>query len=150
MWTVELLQDFKTLGGFPLYCALILASFILGEFGLSSQLFIGLILAFSLTALIRIFYFKQRPVRQSFKTWQQKIDASSFPSLHSMRAAVLATVLAAFFDNRILAVLFFALAVAVASARVLQKRHHMSDVVAGLILGILVGFASIWLARFIS
>ncbi len=147
---LEALQDVKGLGGLPLFIVAILVAFVLGEFALSYQLAVGLVLAYALTAVIRALYFRQRPVRQKFQTWWQKIDASSFPSLHSMRASVLATLLALYFNNLLLSVLFIACAVVVASSRVLLKRHFVRDVVAGLLLGIVVAFVSVWLVRFIS
>lgn len=150
MYETELLQDIKALAGFPLFGLLILITFIIGETSLSAQLFVGLILAFALTATIRAFCFKQRPIKQKFSVWWQKIDAASFPSLHAMRAAVLAVLLAVYFNNLLLTILFTICAIAVAVSRVQLKRHFPRDVVAGLILGVIVAFVSIWLARFIS
>ncbi len=146
----ELLQDIKALGGFPVYTIAVIAAFFYDRV-LSAQLLVGIVLAFGVTVLIRMFSFKERPDRQPFNGFLTKIDASSFPSLHSMRASVLATLLTLKITNPVLIILLIVYALAVGASRVQLKRHYVSDVVAGLILGILVALASVWLvARFIS
>jgi len=147
MYKEELLQDIKGLAGVPVFGVLIVLSFLLNKFELAKELFVGLIAAHILTILIRALYFRRRPDKERYRTFIEKIDASSFPSLHSMRAGVLAAVLGVYFVNFWPVLLFILCAVAVAFSRVLSKRHYASDAVVGLILGFLIG----WLAaRFIS
>ncbi len=151
MFKDELLQDIKALGGFPVYTIAIIVAFFYGMTALSAQLLVGIVLAFGVTVLIRIISFKERPDRQPFNGFLTRIDASSFPSLHSMRASILATLLIRQITNPILIILLILYAMAVGFSRVKLKRHYVSDVVAGLILGVPVALASIWLvARFIS
>ncbi len=139
----EVIQDTKGLAGLPLFCVLIVVSFLLGQIVLSAQLVVGLILAIGLTVLIRTFFFEQRPVKQKFNNYLTKIDASSFPSLHSIRAGVLATLLILHVQNLWLGMLFAFCALAVAAARVIQKRHFIHDVIAGLMFGVIIAFASV-------
>lgn len=151
MYKEEIWQDIKGLSGVPFFLVLIIISFLVGERTLACQLIIGLALAYAVTVVIRLLYFKRRPDKQGYHNLIEKIDASSFPSLHAMRAAVLATILSAFFESALLTPLFALAAVAVGVSRVMTKRHDISDVLAGLILGALVGGVSIWIAaRFIS
>ncbi len=139
------------MSGVPFFVVIIIISFLLQEKALAYQLIVGLILAYAVTSVIRLVYFKRRPDKQGYHNLIEKIDASSFPSLHAMRAAVLATVLSAFFESFWFTPLFALAAVAVAASRVMTKRHDVSDVFAGLILGVIVGGVSIWIAaRFIS
>jgi len=147
MYKQELLQDIKGISGVPLFVVLIIVSFLLGMIELSAQLTVGLVLAYAVTVLIRIFYFKRRPDKESYRTFIEKIDASSFPSLHSLRAGVLATILSLYFGNNLLTILFALCAFAVAFSRVVLKRHFASDAIAGLVLGIGIGLL---VARFIS
>lgn len=112
---------------------------------MSVRLTIGLFLAYALTSSIRFIFFKQRPDKQKFKGLAQKIDASSFPSLHAMRASCLSVLLILFFSNFWITVISIAAAVCVALVRVVQKRHFASDVIAGLIFGVLIAFVSVWL-----
>jgi undecaprenyl-diphosphatase len=147
MYQKELLQDLKGMSGVPVFGLIIIVSFLLGEKSLAAQLFAGIVIAYAVTILIRVLYFRQRPDMEKYHSFIQKIDASSFPSLHSMRAGVLGTVLALHFSNPLLSALFVLCSVAVAASRVLLKRHFVSDVVAGLVIGVIIGFA---VARLIS
>lgn len=143
MWKNELLQDIKALSGVPIYIAIILTTYLINIKELSIQLTIGLILAYAVTATIRLLHFVQRPDKQKYHNIIEKIDASSFPSLHAMRASTLATILALHFNNNILTTFFAITAIAIAKTRVLQKRHYPLDVIAGLILGVIVAYISI-------
>ncbi len=147
MWRDELLQDIKGLSGVPIFIAVVLISFFVGERALALQLTAGLALAYAITVILRIVFFSQRPDKQKFTNFVEKLDASSFPSLHSMRAAVLATILSLHFSNSLLTAFFAITAIAIAVARVLQKRHFARDVIAGLVFGAAIGFL---VAKFIS
>ncbi len=150
-FTNELVQDIKALGGFPVFTIAIIVAFFYGEIVLSAELLVAIVLAFALTVLIRMVSFKQRPDGQTYDNFLTKIDASSFPSLHSMRASILATLLALRLTNPVLIILLIVYAMAVGASRVWMKRHYTSDIVAGLVLGVFVSLASVWLvARFIS
>ncbi|MEM3153958.1 MAG: phosphatase PAP2 family protein [Candidatus Woesearchaeota archaeon] len=146
MFKDEVWQDIKGLSGVPIFVVIIISSFLLGNKQLAFQLLAGFILAYVVTIVIRFVYFKRRPDRQAYKNIIEKIDASSFPSLHAMRAAVLATILSITFHNNLLTALFAFCAICVATSRVMTKRHYISDVIVGLILGVIIG----WLATFIS
>jgi len=149
-FTNELVQDIKALGGFPVFTIAIVVAFFYDRI-LSAQLLVGIVLAFGLTVLIRMVSFKQRPDKQPFNNFLTKIDASSFPSLHSMRASILATLITLRLTNPVLIILLIVYAIAVGASRVWMKRHYTSDVAAGLVLGAFVALASVWLvARFIS
>jgi undecaprenyl-diphosphatase len=147
----EFLQDLKALAGVPLFCVVVALAFVLGKVSLASQVIVGLVLAYVLTVFIRTFYFRLRPDREKYHNYFEKINASSFPSMHAMRASVLATLLILYFNSTLLTVLFIVCALGVAVSRVMTKRHYTTDVTVGLILGVLLAFLSVWLvARFIS
>jgi membrane-associated phospholipid phosphatase len=144
----ECWQDLKAFGGIPFYTLVVFfAFFVLGEIVLFAQLVIGFILALALTVVIRMFYFRQRPVKQYYKGVIGRIDASSFPSLHTMRASVLGFLLMLAFPSVFSIVVFSAIIFGVAVARVRLERHFVSDVIAGVVFGAIVAFASILLAR---
>lgn len=147
----EFLQDLKALAGAPLFCVVIVISYFIGKPVLALQLFSGLILAYVLTFGIRTFYFRLRPDKEKYHNYFEKINASSFPSMHAMRASVFATLLVLFFNNNFLTVLFVVCAAGVGISRVLTKRHHTSDVIVGWIFGVIVALFDVWLvAKFIS
>ena len=69
----------------------------------------------------------------------------SFPSGHASLAFATATCLTAVMPRG--AIVFFLVAIAVGAERVLENAHYVSDVVAGLGLGILSGWLAIVLVR---
>lgn len=143
----EVLEDMKAFGGLPLFCLMIVLSYALGYQQLSWQLVIGIVLAYVVTTSGRIFLFKRRPDGQVYKNFLQKIDAGSFPSLHSMRAAVLATILVVFFDNTFVDVLAVIIVTSVATIRVVQKRHFVIDVIAGALAGVVIALVAVFLQK---
>ncbi|MBI4146358.1 phosphatase PAP2 family protein [Candidatus Woesearchaeota archaeon] len=147
MFKTELIQDVKALGGLPLFVLLILFAFATARDVLAAQLLAGFVLAYTVTTLLRLVFWKQRPDKEKYRGFVQKVDSGSFPSLHSMRAAVLATVLGWYFANW-LSVLFGVLAVAVGVSRVVQKRHFIRDVLAGLVLGVIVAIVGMKVVSF--
>jgi membrane-associated phospholipid phosphatase len=149
MQSREFLEDVKAFGGLPIYLVLIAIFSILGYFTMSVRLAVGLFLAYALTSTIRFVFFRQRPDKQKFKGLAQKIDASSFPSLHAMRASCLAILLILFFNNFWITCLAIGVAVCVALVRVVQKRHFASDVIAGLIFGAIIAGIAIWIQGFL-
>lgn len=68
-------------------------------------------------------------------------DDDSFPSGHATSAFALASVYAARSDNRIVPVIAYTAASAVAAARVHDDVHYLSDVVAGALIGRAVGLS---------
>ncbi|VDO28626.1 unnamed protein product [Haemonchus placei] len=107
----------------------------------------GLLLDLIFTCILKLTI--QRP-RPGYNVNDQKFEAPiadqySFPSGHSSRAAMLATLSAAFFPKyRIAAAL---LAVLVAISRVAMGRHYLSDALGGLLFGCIEGVAVLALPR---
>jgi membrane-associated phospholipid phosphatase len=139
----DIINDTTALGGLPIALLLMAVSLAAGKTALFWQLFYGFILAYAMTILIRVVYFKARPIKQKYDKGLWRLDASSFPSLHSMRSTVYSIILMNFFQNIWLSMIF-ALAVAgVAYTRVKIKRHFVSDVIGGIAIGIVIGLVVI-------
>lgn len=137
----DLTNDTTALGGLPIAVLAIVIAFVADQINLFWELVFGLILSYAVTILIRLAYFKVRPIKQKFRTIFGKVDASSFPSLHSLRSTVYAIILMNFFQNVWLTILL-ALAVAgVATTRLMLKRHYLVDVIWGVVIGLVVGLA---------
>ncbi|MBI5332066.1 MAG: phosphatase PAP2 family protein [Candidatus Aenigmarchaeota archaeon] len=136
-------RDFSAFGGLPIYIMILMILYTIGEMPALKQLAAGLVIAYIITVFFRVFYFKQRPEKQKYKNFIEKIDAGSFPSLHAMRSAILGVVLASYFANVLLTVIFALCIIGVAITRVLLKRHDPVDVSAGMGIGLAVGFVII-------
>lgn len=132
-----LIRDVSALSSVPSY---LLVTFLF--FFLDSTFFLilcfGFLLSFLVTAVTRVLYFKQRPVRQSFSTVLEKIDASSFPSLHTMRATILFLTTTLFVQNPFLQGSFLFVIPLVGAARMLLKKHDFVDVMGGFFFGVLI------------
>lgn len=74
-----------------------------------------------------------------------EIDTPSFPSGHTLESAAMATTVVLLFSHKALWAFAIAWAMSVAFSRVLLGVHYPSDVMAGIILGVLVALISHWI-----
>jgi undecaprenyl-diphosphatase len=102
---------------------------------------------FVLTGLIWWLWFKPRPfVALSFiPLIDQSAKESSFPSGHASFYFALSTIV--YFYNKKVGILFYIASFLIIVARVFVGVHWFSDILAGAILGILMGWILNWLFR---
>lgn len=104
----------------------------------SVNLLIGLVLDIVIVAVLKAFTRRRRPaydVDDQVATVKM-VDKFSFPSGHATRATMLALLFTLLYPLPFLLwIPFLAWAAAVAVSRVLLGRHHILDVVAGVIIG---------------
>lgn len=79
-----------------------------------------------------------RPAPRPPKTFFDRYDAGSFPSIHSARAAAAVTWLALVVPDRALIGLGIALALGVGWSRVYLRQHYVRDVLGGFAAGTLL------------
>ena len=134
----RLLEEATFFGGSFFF--LFLAAFMLftGDILLSLRLAALYILSFGLTVAIRTFYFRERPKKESYRNFFEKLDSSSFPSLHSMRVSGIFLLFHSYYGNLFISTLFLGVAFAVFSSRYYLKKHYISDILAGAVLGLAV------------
>jgi undecaprenyl-diphosphatase len=86
---------------------------------------------------------RKRPCQYEPHCWSKVLppDQFSFPSGHTMTAFSIALVLSYYYPP-LQAPLFF-LAISIAISRVVLGMHFLSDVLAGMVLGVALGLASI-------
>lgn len=123
---------------FYLFITLLFICF--GYYQLGIKLILGLIISYLVVSILRLLFFRERPNKKMYDNIFEKIDASSFPSKHVVRVSILFMLIVLNFQNYLLSVLFFIVMFFVSISRLVLKRHHMSDVVFGVILGLLIGF----------
>ncbi len=144
----EAMYDTTAMGGLAVYLFAALLFFLLDNTKVFAELIIALALLYAIIAAVRTLFFKRRPDRQKYTGFFTKIDAGSFPSMHTARSLVLAIILGTVFTQTTIRILLAIAVLAVAFTRVRLKRHYTSDVIGGLVLGALVAWAAIRLAPF--
>lgn len=110
-------------------------------------LILGLIFSYCLVSLIRIFYYVDRPLKQKYSNLLEKIDASSFPSLHSTRIVIISLVLGYLVKNIIFIVFLIVMSVLVMYSRIYLKKHRFVDLIAGVFLGAIIYYFSLYLVN---
>lgn len=139
----EIVSDLSSPGSFFVYAIVVAMVFVSGNYNFAMQLFIA---AFAVSAsiyIIKLFYYKPRPdnpKKIKHKDIFIKLNESSFPSIHAARASLLAVAFVSKYQN--LAAIIFAVFIiaSVSMSRIALKRHYISDVVAGILLGVFTGY----------
>ena len=132
-------EELTSLGGVLFYIIVVITLFTLNKQHESVQLIAGLLIIYVVTLLIRVVYFKKRPESMVHSSFLGRIDASSFPSVHSARAVLLAIFIAKLTGyNLIISISAALVALMVCYSRIYLKKHDAVDVIGGIILGILI------------
>ena len=136
----NIISDVSALGGLPIYSLLILY-FLIQDISIATKLIYSLIIILLIVYSIKLIYFKKRPdiSKNTFSSLLEKLESSSFPSLHAGRTAIL---FLAFFYQSSLTMMLLGLSifVLIIISRVLLKRHYISDVIVGSLLGLAIGY----------
>ena len=133
-------SDASVLGGLPFY-AVLTAYFAATNAALAVKMLYALAALFIVIYSVKLLYFKKRPdVRKSrFPSLLERLENSSFPSVHAGRAGLL--YMAFFFSQNIaLSLLGVALLASVCGSRIILKRHYAVDVAVGMLLGLIIGY----------
>ena len=133
------IRDITTFGGLPTYLGLTLFILLLqGKSELFSNLFMGIILIMLIAILIRTIYYKARPKELPHDTWLERLEASSFPSIHAARSWFLAFLFGQYFASTKLWILLSIAALAICYSRYHRKRHDLWDLLGGFGLAVIV------------
>jgi len=133
-----LFRDITTFGGAFFYGVLVLFLVLIKEYSFSLKLIWGFLITFIITVIVRKIYFKNRPNKEDYSNLFERIDASSFPSLHAARVTFLTLALSWFFQfTWTLTTLFVILGLLIAYSRIFLKKHDGWDLLGGAVLGAL-------------
>lgn len=137
----DFFRDITSFASLWWYLIITLIFLITKNYDTFARLLIGLLIIYFIVVIIRTFYFKHRPKKYSYDSYIEKLDASSFPSLHSSRAVFMSMVLIKFFNNIALSALLAIFVLVIAYSRTYLKKHDLMDVLAGIVVGVAVYFA---------
>ncbi len=131
----DLFRDITSLGSLSFYLIISIIFLLLKNFEFFKKLSIGLALIYIVVIPIRSFYFKHRPDKFKYKTYLDRLDAASFPSLHAARTSFMCLVLIRFFNNSVISLLLIVLAFPILYSRISLKKHDLTDVGGGVVIG---------------
>ncbi|MBI2578466.1 MAG: phosphatase PAP2 family protein [Candidatus Aenigmarchaeota archaeon] len=134
------MQDITAFGTVYHLAVLIAVLVAFNQNPLAYKLAAGQIIMYFISVPIKIVLFKNRPEKMRHKNIIEKIEASSFPSVHTMRIFFISSVLIPVFNNIATSVILAILSLAVAYSRIYLKRHYYADVIAGAAIGIIIGY----------
>ena len=141
-YTDLVFKDLTTFGGFVFFALVSLVALAFQEFILFYKLIFGFFLTLLTVILFRMIYHKNRPQKQEYKNFVEKMDALAFPSWHASRIVFLALIFTYLFNNNYLTTLFIITTLLVVYSRVYLKKHDWVDVLGGIVLGILAFWLS--------
>lgn len=94
-------------------------------------------------SIIKIVFPKTRPNGQKYNNLLEKIDAGSFPSLHSSRITLVYLTLFSFANLIALKIIFLAIIPVVMLSRINLKKHFIADIIGGFSIGLIIWWISI-------
>ena len=137
----DFFRDITSFASLWWYLFISLVFLVIKNYDIFLRLFIGLLLIYFIVVIVRTLYFKHRPTKYSYDSYIEKLDASSFPSLHSSRAVFMSMVLMKFFNSTAISALLAVFVVLIVYSRIYLKKHDLMDVLAGIVVGVVVYFA---------
>ena len=129
-------RDITTFGGAIFYTILVVSLFLFHQQKLAFILLAGFIITLFITVIIRLLYFRPRPVKQEFHNIIERIDASSFPSLHTSRAIFLAGIGISYSPSFLFSLFCMLSAALIIYSRIHLKKHDGIDVLGGIVVGL--------------
>lgn len=138
-----LFRDITALGSFVFHLFLLLFIVAFGKNDLLGQLLFSLFFTLIVTVVVRIFYFKDRPKKQEFENFLERLDASSFPSLHTARTVAMVLILLNYMQNNAVTIFLLCFSALVIYSRVYLQKHDWEDVAGGIILGVATFFLAL-------
>jgi membrane-associated phospholipid phosphatase len=135
----KVLEEVTFLGGLLFYLIISFYFLFKGNYNYFIILILGLFIIYLIALLIRTFHFKTRPKKVPYTNFLEKIDASSFPSIHAARVSFLFIFLSTrVFSSSCLVFLAFILTLLTLYSRIYLKKHYFIDVVGGTLLGLIL------------
>ncbi len=143
----EIWRDYSAAGSFNL---LTLASLgiMLVDVRLGIALIVVIVVVEVVCSAIKLVARRTRPDNQTGSSFLERIDSGSFPSIHTARVAAVGALLIGRLQSFEMTIILSATVILVGVSRVILKRHHISDVLAGVALGALLGWLILYLVAF--
>jgi len=142
---IDLVEDISALGALPFFLITMPILYLIGQKIFALQLLLGIFLSHVITELIRLIYYKDRPQPRKHNSLLERIDASSFPSLHSVRAMVFFVISVFNLRSTIAIIILMIYLFSIFFSRHYLKKHFFIDIFIGAIIGLCIGLIVILL-----
>jgi membrane-associated phospholipid phosphatase len=130
-----ILDDFSFFGSLPFYGLVTLVTYFVNP-----QLFMRLIYCFIVSIIVvltvKSVHYKDRPQKQEFTMFMERVVASSFPSTHSMNITILAILIMLAYPLLWVKATSIAVALLVFAQRYITKKHFFTDILGGILIGV--------------
>ena len=133
-----ILDDFSAFGSVPFYLFVALTAYFIGNVELSSRLAYSFLIGFIAIIIIKNVHYKDRPQKEEFTIFMEKVVASSFPSSHSMSVTILAILMGLAYPFAWLIIMSIFAALMVYMHRYISKKHFMIDIIGGILIGVAI------------
>jgi membrane-associated phospholipid phosphatase len=129
-----LLEDFAFFGSVPFLFTVLIFSYFSGELLLFKRIIYTTLLGFIVSLIITKIHYKDRPRKEEFSIFMEKVIASSVPSTHSMIATSLAILISLAYPFAWLISTVVVLSFLVYIQRYVAKKHYMIDIIGGILI----------------
>ncbi len=135
----DFIKNVSALGTLPFFLIIISILYSINQIHFAIQLALGIFIGHLITYLIRLIYRKERPIPQKYESLVEKIDTSSFPSLHSVRAIIF-FIISVMNSQSLTAYFIFSIyALGILWSRHYLQRHDWIDIFGGALIGLFIG-----------
>lgn len=135
----ESFRDISALGSF-LFVLLIIIILVFVNYRSALIVLTGLVLIEVVGSLIKVVFHKKRPNKQDHSNILEKIEAGSFPSIHSARAILIGLGTYNLFSSGVMMGFIFLCVFLIGISRMYLKKHYVVDIVGGYIFGFIIWY----------
>jgi membrane-associated phospholipid phosphatase len=133
-----ILDDFSFFGSVPFYLFVTLSAYFIGNTELFLRLSYGFLIAFIVLLAVKTVHYKERPQKEEFNIFMERMVASSFPSSHSLGVTGLSIFLALAYPFPWLITMLSFVSVMVYLQRYVTKKHFWIDIIGGILIAIAI------------
>jgi membrane-associated phospholipid phosphatase len=134
----QILDDFSFFGSLPFYVFMVIVTYFLSNYELLLRLIYTLLIGTIVVIIVKNIHYKDRPQREEFTIFMEKMVASSFPSTHSTTITTLAIMFNLAYPNFWLLFISLIICVLVYLQRYISKKHFVIDIIGGIIISIIL------------
>ncbi len=131
-----ILNELGHFGSIPFFIFVTLAALYLGSYTLFERLAYSLLISITLILIIKGTHYKDRPQKEEFSIFLEKVIASSFPSSHSMNITILTILISMSYPTLPIIITLSLLSFTIYLQRYLTRKHFIADIIGGICIGI--------------